>query len=84
MNDICVVCRSKIVIMCFRGTDVCCENCRRERDGGQQPGIVKRDSSSSEGHLSDPEGSTEGSEGSEPQLRRDLQEAIGYRGAGSD
>jgi hypothetical protein len=32
----CEVCKGQITMMCFRGTTVCCENCRKVRDGEKQ------------------------------------------------
>lgn len=32
-GDICIICWATIVTMCFKGTGVCCENHRKQRDG---------------------------------------------------
>lgn len=32
-TDTCSECGNKIQTMCFKGTGVCCENCRKVRDG---------------------------------------------------
>ena len=32
-SDICIICGSKIEVMIFKNTGVCCELCRKKRDG---------------------------------------------------
>lgn len=42
IKDLCIMCGKKVVTMIFRGTGVCCEDCRKDRDGDHEPagGIV--------------------------------------------
>lgn len=33
LNELCVVCTQKIEVMCFKGTGVCSEQCRKFAEG---------------------------------------------------
>lgn len=42
VRDLCKMCGTKIKTLIFRGTGVCSEDCRKDRDGDHEPasGIV--------------------------------------------
>lgn len=76
----CTICENDIVTMCFKGTGVCGENCRKRRDepGTQQyVPIPERD-------IPAPEGSSSDSESLEREPDSVILDAIGFSGAGFD
>jgi hypothetical protein len=42
ISDLCIMCGKKVKTLIFQGTQVCCEDCRKDRDGDHDPaqGIV--------------------------------------------
>lgn len=38
--EYCKICRKKIVVQIFKGTDVCSEKCRKDRDNDHEPFIA--------------------------------------------
>jgi hypothetical protein len=44
ISELCIMCGKRIRTAIFRGTGVCCEDCRKDRDGDHEPaqGIVPK------------------------------------------
>lgn len=40
-SDVCSQCGAEIQVMIFKGTGVCCELCRKQRDGDTQPWVYE-------------------------------------------
>lgn len=37
IKEICIMCGRRIKTLIFKGTGVCCEDCRKDRDGDHEP-----------------------------------------------
>lgn len=79
MDNVCEIDGNVIQTMCFKGTGVCCENCRKVRDARSNSGdsaIVEGDRSSSED--ADPYPGD-----AQFQSRGDIQATFGYPATGT-
>ncbi len=37
ISDLCIMCGAKIKTLIFRGTGICSDDCRKDRDGDHEP-----------------------------------------------